>query len=168
MKRVVWISLILIYSQNWAQQKVTNKLYQATLSVLLSHSVPEISINKAQQQVENTLFLDARELKEYQVSHIPNAKHVGYDSFNLNKVSEVSKEQPIIVYCSVGYRSEKIAKKLLDIGYTNVSNMYGGIFEWVNNNHTIVKQTHKTDSIHSYNKIWGKWITNKEIVKVYH
>jgi len=33
------------------------------------------------------------------------------------------------VYCSLGIRSEVIAKKLKKAGYTNVFNLYGGIFE---------------------------------------
>ena len=37
-------------------------------------------------------------------------------------------------------RSEKIGKKLLDMGYTNVKNLYGSIFEWANQGNILVDQ----------------------------
>ncbi|HHY40142.1 MAG TPA: rhodanese-like domain-containing protein, partial [Syntrophaceticus sp.] len=36
----------------------------------------------------------------------------------------------ILVYCRSGKRSSEAAKKLADMGYTNVYNMLGGINEW--------------------------------------
>ena len=48
------------------------------------------------------------------------------------KVEDIARESTIVVYCSVGYRSEKIAEELDKLGFTNVSNLYGGIFEWIN------------------------------------
>jgi rhodanese-related sulfurtransferase len=38
-----------------------------------------------------------------------------------------------VVYCSLGIRSKTVAHKLIQGGYTNVFNLYGGIFEWKNN-----------------------------------
>ncbi len=46
----------------------------------------------------------------------------------------IGEESKVVVYCSVGYRSEKIAEKLKAAGYKNVFNLYGGIFEWENQN----------------------------------
>jgi rhodanese-related sulfurtransferase len=101
------------------------------LEGLLSHSVPEKTIALATGD-KQSLFLDAREKKEFDVSHIREAKWVGYKSFDPSLLNAVPKDSPIIVYCSIGYRSEKIAEKLKAAGFTNVSNLYGGIFEWVN------------------------------------
>ena len=33
----------------------------------------------------------------------------------------------IIVYCASGNRSKQAAQKLIDMGYTNVYNLYGGL-----------------------------------------
>ena len=63
------------------------------------------------------------------------------------------------MYCSVGYRSEKISEKLTDLGFQNVSNLYGGMFGWVNAEQPIVSgQGKPTDEIHPYDKKWGKWL----------
>ena len=78
----------------------------------------------------------------------------------------ISKDATIIVYCSVGYRSEKITKKLNKMGYKNVSNLYGGIFEWVNQGHKVYDdKNNNTLKVHTYNKRWSKWL--RRGVKIY-
>jgi rhodanese-related sulfurtransferase len=108
------------------------------------------------------VLLDSREKKEYEVSHIKGALYAGYEDFNLQEVSKNIKsiDTPIIVYCSLGVRSEDIAETLEKAGYTNIKNLYGGIFNWKNNNLPVVNRHQEpTDSVHVYSKKWGKWLT---------
>lgn len=145
--------------------QVQSSAYNLTLKTLLSHSVPEVTVPQV-KTMHDALLLDAREWNEYQVSHLKNAKFIGYDQFTLDKLGLIKKDQRIVVYCSVGYRSEKIAEKLKQAGYTNVSNLYGGIFEWVNQENEVVDEKGSTTkNIHAYSKVWGVWL-NKG-VKVY-
>jgi rhodanese-related sulfurtransferase len=138
--------------------QVQSSAYNLTLKTLLSHSVPEVSVSQM-KGMKDVLLLDAREWNEYQVSHIRNAMYVGYDQFEPEKLKSINKNQTIVVYCSVGYRSEKISEKLKQAGFTNVSNLYGGIFEWVNQGNPVVDTTgNETKSIHAYNKTWGVWL----------
>ncbi|MBC8047867.1 MAG: rhodanese-like domain-containing protein, partial [Fimbriimonadaceae bacterium] len=82
------------------------------------------------------------------------------------RLGSISNDEKIVVYCSVGYRSEKITEKLIAAGYTNVSNLYGGIFEWMNQENNIVDANGElTNKIHAYSKIWGVWLSEGE--KVY-
>ena len=113
---------------------------------------------------DSTLVLDAREREEYEVSHIPGARFVGYDDFEIEALVDVDKSRPIIVYCSVGYRSGKVAELLQEAGYTEVSNLYGGIFYWVNTDHPVVDEKGSTTRVHTYNKQWGTWLTKGEKV----
>ncbi len=114
----------------------------------------------------NYLFLDTRSQQEYQVSHLPHAEWVGFLHFQKDKLADLPKDQAIIVYCSVGYRSERIGKRLKKMGFSDVHNLYGGIFDWSNQQEPIVNQQGMpTDSIHTYNKKWGKWVFRG--VKVY-
>lgn len=148
-----------------AQTHVDNKAYDVMLSTLLKHSVPEISVDSLQKN-PNSLLLDTRAKPEFDVSHLQNARWVGYDEFDLYVVDSLEKNTPIVVYCSVGYRSEKIAEKLVNAGFTDVQNLYGGIFEWVNNGYPIVdQQGMPTQKIHAYSKSWGVWLKKGE--KVY-
>lgn len=108
---------------------------------------------------DELVLLDAREQGEFNVSHLEGAQWVGYDDFDLSRVANIDKQQPIVVYCSVGYRSERIARQLMKAGYTNVRNLYGGIFQWVNTGNPVVNNSGATDSVHTYNKKWSKWLT---------
>jgi rhodanese-related sulfurtransferase len=88
-----------------------------------------VSISDSLVHDSSTVLIDSREKREFEVSHIDNAVWVGYDTFKMKRIKHIPKDQKIVVYCSVGYRSEKIAEKLIKKGYTKVSNLYGGVFE---------------------------------------
>lgn len=151
--------IALLFSQTAMSQMVQNKSFDVLLSTLLSHNVKEISANKA-AELKDVIYLDAREYNEYLVSHIENAIWCGYNDFDFNRLNGVAKKTKIIVYCSVGYRSEKITEKLLLANYSNVSNMYGGIFEWINTGHKVVDAQNKvTNNVHAYSKTWGIWLS---------
>ena len=150
--------------QSQSQSKVENPEFEKLLQRLLDHDVPEMAVNEACGTFP-VLFLDAREREEFEVSHLPGAIWIGYDDFKLKRISEVSKDQPIVVYCSVGYRSERITKKLINAGYSKVSNLYGGIFEWTNRGYTVENEGGPIKKVHTYNKDWSRWVT--KAAKVY-
>ena len=149
-----------------AQKKVESGAYNSMLKILLKHDVPEIGAAEAYKNAPDYIFLDSRERKEFNVSHINGALWIGYDDFEIKRVARIPKDKKIIVYCSVGTRSEKISNKLIANGYKYVSNMYGGIFEWVNQNYPVYTNQNKpTKMVHAYNRSWGIWLRNAE--KVY-
>jgi len=146
-------------------QDVKNSSYELMLRGLLSHTVEEVEPEEV-AEMDDVVLLDSRELDEYEVSHIEDADYVGYDEFDPSFVDDIPRDQKIVVYCSVGYRSEKITEKLLQMGFTDVANMYGGIFEWVNMGYSVVDMDgNETDSVHAYDRIWGVWLDSD--AKVY-
>jgi len=139
-------------------QEVESNPYGFMLNTLLDHSVPEVSVDEIPQNKE-VILLDAREVNEFWISKIATARWVGYDDFSLDRVQDIPKDKKIVVYCSVGYRSEKVAEKLLKAGFNNVSNLYGGIFEWVNQGRIVFDSLEKkTSNVHAYNRAWGVWL----------
>lgn len=140
-----------------AQEKTSNPKFDKMLKSLLTHTVTEV-LPKDIANDKNIVYLDAREKKEYKVSHIDSATWVGFNTFKLKRVKHIPKDQKIVVYCTVGYRSEKIAEKLIQAGFTDVSNLYGGIFEWVHQNKTVANKNGTTQEIHTYDKEWGQWL----------
>lgn len=120
-------------------------------------SIPVVQPLDCTEQ-KGVVYLDAREPEEFAVSHIPSARLVGYDDFKIETLRDLPKDAPIVVYCSVGYRSEKIGEELKKAGYTNVSNLYGGIFHWVNSGYSVYDVKGKTDRVHTYSKRWSKWL----------
>ncbi len=139
--------------------QVIDGKFNTMLKELLDHSVKEISVKEFTESKLKYLLLDARSKKEFEVSKIKNAIWVGYSPSDLSMLVKLPKNTPIIVYCSVGYRSEKIAEKIIAKGFTDVQNLYGGIFEWVNESKPILdKNNTVTDKIHPYDSDWGKWL----------
>lgn len=146
-------------------EHVQNKAYDLMLQTLLSGSVPSVSVDSLTHLRDSVVLLDTRSRPEYEVSHIKGARFVGYESFDSTKVANLPKDTAIVAYCAVGYRSEKIAEQLQQMGYTNVKNLYGGVFEWKNQGHTVVTNSGPTEKVHAYDRIWERWLNRGE--KVY-
>ena len=142
------------------------KKLERTLKQLNKESVPYIYVNEL-QSTQDPVLLDTRKKEEYDVSHLKDAIWVGYKSFEQDSITTAisDKNTPIVVYCSIGVRSEDIGERLQKAGYTNVKNLYGGIFEWKNQGNAVYKHEMETDSVHTFNKQWGKLLQNG--VKVY-
>ena len=147
---------------------VGNVNFDKKISSLISFSVPVMGVDELKEMKEDVVLLDAREKKEFEVSHIEGAKCVGYKKFDESQLEGVDKDEHIVVYCSVGYRSEKIGEKLKKMGYKNVYNLYGSIFEWVNDGNEVVdKNNTPTKEVHTYNKKWSKWVEEGKVKKVW-
>lgn len=136
-------------------------MYRGTVPLIKSDVLKE-SLKKS----STPILLDVRSQKEYEVSKIPGARFIDYDTFKNKDVKSLPKDAEIVVYCAVGYRSERIGERLLKMGYENVKNLYGGIFDWKNQGYEIINShSLPTDSVHTYNKNWSQWLYKG--VKVY-
>jgi rhodanese-related sulfurtransferase len=89
------------------------------INTYLDKEYPEVaSVSTKELAAQSGVtLLDTRTVEEFNASHLPGAKH--YDSAKVF-VGTLTKNTPIVVYCSVGVRSASIAKKLQADGYTNV------------------------------------------------
>lgn len=138
---------------------VNNPDFDRTIRQYLDFTIPTISCAELSDIKDQVVLLDARERNEYRVSHIDGARHLGYKKFNEQALNDLDKDQPIVVYCSIGYRSEKMGEKLEKLGFTNVTNLYGSIFEWVNQGFDVVDDSGEpTKKLHTYNRSWSRWV----------
>jgi rhodanese-related sulfurtransferase len=143
--------------------------YHLMLKGLYKDTVPLVSVDSLKRMMEEDttiILLDSRAQEEFAVSHIKSALWVGYESFDLKKIKDIPRDAKLVVYCSVGYRSERIGEQLLEAGFSQVFNLSGGIFEWVNEGMPVIDSTGaSTKKVHAYNKSWGLWLKKAE--KVY-
>ncbi len=170
MKQIFLFYILLYSSFLFAQESsyCSNPKFEKTIERYISHSIEVIGVDELFETQSNYLVLDARELLEFEISHIPGSKYIGYDKPNLEVLKSVDKNQPIVLYCSIGYRSEKMAEQLQKQGFINVKNLYGSIFEWGNKSYPLEDASGmKTNKIHTYNRLWSKWVENKELEKIY-
>lgn len=164
-KGIKWLALLLPLSlglSGCAQDKTFDEMVDR----LITRSIPLVLPEDCSDD-SSCVFLDAREFREYEVSHIMSAVPVGYKDFSLDSLVGIPSDAHIVVYCSVGYRSEKIGEKLKKAGYEHVSNLYGGIFHWVNTGNTVYQNGEATDQVHAYSKKWGQWLEEEACEKVF-
>lgn len=138
------------------------KTFDEKMESLYKKTVPLIKSDSLKPKLDDVVLLDTRAKEEYEISHIKGARFVDYDDFEVEQVRDIPKDKEVIVYCSVGYRSERVGEKLQKAGYSNVKNLYGGIFGWKNEGNEVVvgPNDQPTDSVHTYNRLWGKWLFN--------
>jgi rhodanese-related sulfurtransferase len=94
-------------------------------------SVTKISAAKAKEMMDTqeVIIVDVRTQAEYDEGFIPNAILIPNESIDGEPMELVDKDATILVYCRSGNRSAQAAKKLVDLGYTNVYD-FGGIIDW--------------------------------------
>lgn len=100
-------------------------------------------------------LLDARTAAEYQVSHLADAARIDPDHPDLRSLG-ADRASPIVVYCSVGYRSAVVAESLQRAGFRDVKNLEGGIFAWANRGLPVVRAGRRVRDVHPYDATWGR------------
>ena len=121
-------------------------------------SSPGVSESKA-------VLLDVRREEEFAVSHLEGAIRVdpGLDPAEVPDLlpSHVDRDTPLVLYCSVGYRSARLARALAASGFRRVENLEGSIFEWVAEGYPLVDGRGPVDHVHPYGRAWA-WLVDPE------
>lgn len=110
------------------------------------------------------LLLDARTEAEYETSHLQFAQRIDPYHPNLEAVTNF-KHTLIVVYCSVGYRSARIAQQLQQAGYDRVYNLEGSIFKWANEKRPLYQSDRPTTLVHPYNQLWGQLLNSRRAIE---
>jgi adenylyltransferase/sulfurtransferase len=95
--------------------------------------IPQISVEALKRKLdakEDVFVLDVREPHEYPIANL-GAPLIPVGSLE-GRVAELAaqKNREVIVHCRSGARSQKAAVILKNAGFTNVSNLTGGILAW--------------------------------------
>jgi rhodanese-related sulfurtransferase len=90
----------------------------------------EISIDEAHQLYEEgVFFLDVRTQEEWDDFHAPNSTLIPLDQLP-SRVNELPSDEPIVVVCRSGNRSQAGRDILQDNGFEQVTSMSGGLTAW--------------------------------------
>jgi rhodanese-related sulfurtransferase len=134
------------------------------LSWYNTSTVPYLKVQTLQVNYKDYVIFDTRKKEEYDISHLPNATWVG-EKYDVKKLSAVGKDTKIVVYCSVGIRSEEYGEEMLQDGFTQVYNLYGSIFYWKDAGYNVVDQNEKpTQRVHVYARKWATFLKTGEKV----
>ena len=162
---VIALLFIQCYPTSEIVGQFTEMEFEEMATEMAQGDTRDIEVANLKMIKEKVILLDTREKKEYEISHIPGAIWVGYNNFKLKRVKAIAKDAKIVTYCSVGYRSERIGEKLQKAGFSDVSNLKGSIFKWVNEGNPLEdKEGNATDKVHGFDKDWGKWVKGDKAV----
>lgn len=120
--------------------------------------VATISTAELASMEKPPVLLDVREEKEFVVSHLPGAARAAKDPIAQLDQLGVKRNDLIVVYCSVGYRSSLLAEKLTQAGFTEVHNLEGSIFAWTNEGRPLVNASGPAKGTHPFNRVWGRFL----------
>ena len=90
-----------------------------------------ISVEEAYSRYrEGAFLLDVRENSEWDEFHVPETTHIPLGEL-AERVDELPRDQPIVVICRSGNRSQQGRDILLEAGFSDVTSMDGGLKEWL-------------------------------------
>lgn len=107
------------------------------------------------------LLIDTRSAEEYADGHLPGALHaesVAQFRQVQQRLGPQAAARPVVLYCSVGYRSSALATALAKRGASGsgpVYNLEGSIFEWANQGHPVEGRNGPVATVHPFNRHWG-------------
>lgn len=82
-------------------------------------------------------LVDVRTVKEFNENYIEGAENIVFDDNFDQKLEELQKDKPVIVYCRSGRRSAKCADILAQRGFKKIYDLKGGITQWMKDGNEI-------------------------------
>ena len=104
------------------------------------------------------MLLDVRGPEEFAVSHLAGARRAQSLEAAVRVLDGAPKTVPVVAYCSVGYRSSALVRKLMEAGYVDVHNLEGSIFEWANEGHPVERGGRVVGEVHPYAWPWSRYL----------
>lgn len=94
-------------------------------------AVPTIDVREAfERQRKGARLVDVRTPHEFRAGHPKGARNVSPQQIKADTTG-LKKEGEVLVICASGHRSARAARQLAGMGFTNVSNVRGGISAWM-------------------------------------
>ena len=88
-------------------------------------------VHGALEAGEDVTVVDVREPYEWEEGHIPGARLIPRGLLEHDAAEELpDRDRRIVVHCNAGGRGVLAAKTLMEMGYTHVANLGGGLNAW--------------------------------------
>jgi len=100
------------------------------------------------------LLVDVRRSEEFAISHLHGAVNLRTTEQIARAVTERNPDKTIL-YCSVGFRSSRLANLLAQRGGRKVLNLEGSIFQWANEGRPVYQGDKVVQQVHPYGRLWA-------------
>lgn len=93
--------------------------------------LPAVEVEEAFElwEQDRVQLIDVRSLSEFESGHIPGAQHVPIAQFT-ERYREIPRDNPLLVYCTIGLRSAVAASFLQKKGYQTLRFFQGSMETW--------------------------------------
>lgn len=105
----------------------------AKLKTLQAQGVPVYDIRRPEEWRQTGVVDGSRTLTYLDASGRPNPEFL--PSFT----AAVGKNDPVVLICRTGSRTDKLARELAEQGYTQVYNVRNGITRWIGEDNPVVR-----------------------------
>jgi thioredoxin 1 len=106
---------------------------ESNTNVVLAQLSPSEFQNKLVKEADNAVLLDVRTPGEFEGGHIENALNIDYNNAEFaSKLEVLDKTKKVFVYCLSGGRSSAAVSLLEQKGFTDVTELDGGMMAWRN------------------------------------
>jgi len=107
-------------------------------------TIPEISTKEAFSLIQNNkdnpdfIILDVRTPDEFDSGHLAKAVNLDYYEANFkSNLAKLDRNKEYLAYCRTGIRGAAATQIMLDLGFTKVHNLSGGIVQWISDGYPI-------------------------------
>ena len=153
---VLFAGIALLNSPTWTQIDWWLAHRYGDIETIRTDQLEKLLLDARQNpRATKPVLLDIRSAAEFAVSRVPGARHVPLDTvvdFAERELASLDRSQLIVVYCAVGMRSAAAARDLKFLGFTQVKNLRGSLFQWANEGRALEGAT----AVHPYNEYWGQ------------
>ena len=107
-----------------------------------SDAVTDVDVAEAQQIVDDggAVILDVRTPEEFAAGHLPGAININVEASDFDtKIAGLDESAETLVYCQTGNRSGVATDKMVELGFTDMSDLQGGIEAWAAAGEEIVR-----------------------------
>ena len=109
-------------------RKIISLIIICLLLTACGNKYETIDTNKALELIDSgAIIIDVRTKEEYDGGHIKGSINIPVDE--IDKI-DYDKDDTLIIYCATGIRSQNAINKLVDMGYTSLYNLDGGLLNW--------------------------------------
>lgn len=147
--------------RRWQRQEMTTRL--DPIKAMVRRSFPDVTSMTTAELAASVergaplVLLDVRTAEEYRVSHLAGAIRVDPGAPVLDL--ELDPAAEVVAYCSVGWRSARLARRLAAAG-VRVVNLEGSIFEWVAQGRPVVDDRGlPVRAVHPFSRSWA-WLVD--------
>lgn len=123
------------------QMETTTSNIEGDNKIAATSGITLVSPEEAERlmQLGNTQLVDVRTEEELKQGKIEGAVSMIYQKNFKEKIANLDKSEPVLVYCHSGRRSAKCAEILKNAGFEKIYDLDGGITQWKRDGKPLVK-----------------------------